>query len=281
MRRAMMIVGSLLLLIGLTAPSAAAARDHPGSARSGKRLGTRLAVRVVASAGRSWPGGLVTYTIVVRNRSHRAVSGATLGARMARGLSVVRISPVVPLSPVVRTSSAVRTSPVVRSDPMCGEVMAGRVGCTLPELEPGEGARVAITAVVGPGVVGRLRTRVEAGAARAVVVTLVRAGTDLAVRLRIVRRVRRAEVIAATVLNRGPRTARHVVLLAGTDGGRILGRWGARCTIGGRARCGLGRMRSGSWRTVWFKVSRGATLAAVVEPEHGDLRPADNTALES
>lgn len=246
MRRAMTIVGTLVVAFGILAVPADASA-------------ARLHVTVSADAARAWPGGLLWYFIRVRNKGRTAVSGATLTARLAVGSEVVGVS-----------------------SGGCDEPAHGRVVCALPRLPAGGAAQVAITTLVKPSARGGLRASVAVGGSRAAVVTPLRSGTDLVVRLRHIERFVRHRLghrqsVAVSVVNRGPRTARHVTLRAAAIDSRMVHYRGARCRLSGHhARCRLGRLAPGARRTVWL-TTRGGPVAATVAPEVGDPHPADNT----
>lgn len=244
MRRAMTIVGTLVIALGILAVPADASP-------------ARLRVTVSADEARARPGDLLSYFIRVRNQGRDAVSGATLTARLAGGSEVVGVSAA-----------------------ECDEPVHGRVVCALRRLPARGTAWVAITTLVRPSARGRLRTSVTVGGSSAAVVTPLRLGTDLAVRLRHVgrnARHRHGQTVAVSIVNRGPRTARHVRLQAAAITSRLVRYSGARCRLSGhRASCRLGRLAPGARRTVWL-TTRGGPLAATVSPEAGDPHPADNT----
>lgn len=240
MRRAMTIVGTLFLAFAVAIVPAMSAQP------------SRLQITIATGTAPARPDGMLSYLIRVHNPGRTTITDTTLTARIAFAAEIVGITA-----------------------PHCAEPSHGRVTCALPPLPAGGTAKIAIITVVRPGARGRLRTSAVVGGARAAAVTPVRPGTDLAVRLRPVRR----NTVVATVANKGPRTAHGVTLLAAATESRLVRQRGARCRRDGRSlRCPLGGLAPGARRRLWFS-TLGGPVAATVEPEVGDPHPADNTAL--
>ncbi|MFG2002558.1 hypothetical protein ACGFNU_25715 [Spirillospora sp. NPDC048911] len=266
------------------APVATAESQAAGSLAAEPLTSADLRIGLTGPAHRVKAGGIVDYTVSLRNAGPAAVRDATTKVRLPRGIAVIQIS-----------------------DSGCRE--RGRIlSCRPAALAAGASRTIHILGIVKPSARGsyRARARVYArGAADPVLrnnmaraVTKIAPSTDMAVRLSAPRRAAANGkiMLAVTVVNRGPRPARHVILNLGAHGARLTApspRWNGGCQVtvtnertGGHfLRCSLGRLAVGARRTVYVP-ARSASARRVRVQEYavtawqrlGERRPANNTA---
>ncbi|MGI5165150.1 hypothetical protein ACQEU3_12405 [Spirillospora sp. CA-253888] len=238
-----------------------------------------LGVAVTASQKRAGPGDLVGFTITVWNSGPATAPAPTATMRLPRDLAVVETD-----------------------RPECTE--QGRLlRCPLPSLAKGRARSVHILGIVKPEAAGTLRmvatvrsTAKDGVPANdtAAVALPVTPGTDLAVRLKAPADAARGArlVVTATVLNKGPRTADHVMLHVGAHKARLRTAPGDRCQVLRQQgpdqylRCSLGTLAHGAKRkvkavVVWNKPAlraRAQDFAVSAASAQGDRNPADNVA---
>ncbi|MEU5883097.1 hypothetical protein [Spirillospora sp. NPDC047279] len=271
MRRVLVAHGSAgAALLIAAAPVQAAERTPPPRAD--------LRVDLTGPERRVKAGDVVGYRVRLRNAGPSAAGRAVTTIRLPRGLAVVAVS-----------------------DPGCRD--RGRVlRCRTAALAAGMSRTLHIQGIVKPAARGvhRARARVTITGAvtdpdlhdnASVLITRVMPSTDLAVRLIVPRRVRPrgSFLLAAAVVNRGPRAARGVTLHLGAHGARMA--VSRRCRSTGERdgghflRCSLGRLAVGDQRTFYVPVrataERGTaqSFAVTVSTALGDRSPADNTAI--